>query len=66
MIIVAIPMIKTTPDSAERRLGFVQRSFHCALRSAMCATKTYMLHAGILIFLVLFTFTNIDVLVVIV
>ena len=42
---VAIPIIKTTPDSAERRSGFVQRSFHSALRCAMCATKTYMLVA---------------------
>jgi len=42
---VAIPIIKTTPDSVERRSGFVQRSFHCALRCAMCATKTYMLEA---------------------
>jgi len=40
---VAIPIIKTAPDSVERRSGFVQRSFHCALRCAMCATKTYML-----------------------
>ena len=44
---VAIPIIKTTPNSAERRSGFVQRSFHSALRSAMCATKTYMLCTGI-------------------
>jgi len=58
-LFVAIPIIKTTPDSVERRSGFVQRSFHRALRSAMCATKTYMLHAVyfllILIFFITFT-----------
>jgi len=37
---------KTAPNSVERRSGLVQQSFHCAFRSAMCATKTYMLYAG--------------------
>jgi len=46
-LFVAILIIKTTPNSVERRSGFVQRSFHCALRCAMCETKTYMLGADI-------------------